>query len=168
MYNLMQTLSANPVIPIVAVLAISCVLAVPCIFYNKRVKVQQQKFLEDHRGDAFLCIFGEKIKIDGRDISEYECIECGKDYTNVCLKPGSHTVSAIFSAARKVDRFKPGRSLDVELSLEGGYQYSIGGYEYSAEQRRNYYKGNVPEHILDLQVDDKYLICYKESSIGTY
>lgn len=163
MSNLMQTLSANPAIIIVGVLVLSCLLAIPCIFHNKKVKMQHQKFMESHRGEAFLGVFGEKIMIDGKDISAYECIVNENNYVNVPLPPGKHTVRALFSAARKVDRFKPGGILEVELLLESDCQYSIGGYEYSAEQRRNYYKGNVPEHILDLPVKDKYLICYKET-----
>lgn len=167
MSNLLQTLSENPTIIIIGVLVLSCILAIPCIFHGKKVKAKQQKFIESHRGDAFLCIFGDKIMIDGKKVSEYECIEYNKDYINVTLEPGEHVISALFSAARKVDRFRPGKVLDVKLSLQGGFQYSIGGYEYSAEQRRNYYKGNVPEHILDLPVGDKYLICYKESSLNS-
>lgn len=163
MSNLMQTLSANPVIIIVGVLVLSCLLAIPCVLHNKKVKVQQQKFMESHRGEAFLGIFGEKITIDGKDISAYECIANENNYINIPLPPGKHIISALFSAARKVDRFNPGEIIEVELFLEGDSQYSIGGYEYSAEQRRNYYKGNVPDHILDLQVKDKYLICYKET-----
>lgn len=163
MNNLMQTLSANPMIAVVAVLVLSCVLAIPCILYNKKVKAQQEQLLERHKGEAFLGIFGEKILIDGKDISSFECLEQNDKYINVPLTPGKHKISAIFSAARKVDRFKPGKILEVELDLEGNHQYSIGGYEYSAEQRKNYYKGNVPEHILDLAVGDKYLICYKEN-----
>lgn len=64
-----------------------------------------------------------------------------------------------------MDRFRPGKEIEVELDLQAGYWYSVGGYEYRAQQRKNYYKGQVLEHILDLQVGNKFLICYKDDRI---
>lgn len=165
MSDLLQTLSKNPMILVVGILVLSCVLAIPCAFYGKHIKKKQKDFEEKYRGNAFLRIFGEKITIDGKNVTEYPCIEKDKEYVCVVLEPGIHTVSALFGATRSVDRFRPGKIIEVELGLEADYWYSIGGYEYSAQQRRNYYKGQVPEDILDLQVGNKFLICYKESEL---
>lgn len=165
MNNLLQMLSKNPMIIVVAVLVLSCVFAIPCILYNKHRQVQDQKFIDDHRGMAFLRISGKKITIDGRDVSQYECIDRTKDNINVALEPGVHTVSALFSAVRSVDYFDAEKILEVNLSLETECQYWIGGFNYSAGQRKNYYNGKVPEHILDLQVGKDFLICYKEGTL---
>ncbi|MDD3139639.1 MAG: hypothetical protein PHX08_11790 [Lachnospiraceae bacterium] len=160
MNNLFETLSNNPMIIVIGVLCVSLVLAIPCILYNKHLKNAENKFLEEHAGQAFLGIFGSNIKIDGKPAKEFECTDKSKEYIMVALEAGEHTISALFGPARSVDRFSAER--EVKLCLEEGGQYSIGGYEYSAQQRRNYYKGDVPLHILDLAVENKFLICYKE------
>lgn len=165
MSDLLLKLSENPMIVVVGIIVLSCILTIPCIFYGKYVKAKQQRFSDENRNNAILLIFGEKITIDGKKISEYRCMDQSKESVNVVLKPGTHVVSALFSAARSVDRFRPGKIISVELNLEEGYWYSIGGYEYSAQQRMNYYKGQVPEHILDLPVGNKFLICYKDSRL---
>lgn len=165
MSDLLQTLSKNPMILVVGILVLCCVLTIPCVFYGKHVKKKEKEFVDKYKGNALLRIFGDKIVVDGKSISEYPCTDKDKESVCVVLKPGIHVVSGLFSAARNVDRFKPGKVIDVELELQADYWYSIGGYEYSAQQRRNYYKGQVPEDILDLQVGSKFLICYKESEL---
>lgn len=162
MNNIFETLSNNPMMIVIGVFALSLLLAIPCIFYNKHIKNKERKFLEEHAGQTFITIFGTQIKIDEKPAKEFECTDKSKEYITIALEPGEHIISALFGAARSVDRFPSDKEIEVELGLEANRQYSIGGYEYSAEQRRNYYKGNVPEHILNLPVGNKFLICYKE------
>lgn len=165
MSELLLWLSKNPIILVVGILVLCCVFMIPCVIYSKHVKAKQEKFIEENRNNALLLIFGEKITIDGRKVSEYQCLDINKEFTNVVLEPGTHEISALFHAARKVDRFNPRKTINVTLELEAGYSYTLGGYEYSACQRNNYYKGQVPEDILDLQVGNKFLICYKEDTL---
>ncbi|MDO4276622.1 MAG: hypothetical protein Q4D16_23415 [Eubacteriales bacterium] len=165
MSELLLKLSENPMILVVGILVLSCVLSIPCIIYGKHAKAKQEKFAAENRQNAILLIFGEKITIDGKSLSEFQCIDKSKESVSVVLQPGIHIVSALFGAARNVDRFRPGKEIEVELDLQAGYWYSVGGYEYSAQQRKNYYKGQVPEHILDLPVGNKFLICYKDDRI---
>lgn len=165
MSELLLKLSENPMILVAGILILCCVLLIPCIIYGKHAKAKQEKFAAENRKNAILLIFGDRITIDGKSLSEYKCIDKSKESVNVVLEPGLHVISALFGAARSVDRFKPGKVIEAELELQEGYWYSIGGYEYSAQQRKNYYKGQVPEHILDLQVGNKFLICYKDDRI---
>lgn len=165
MSDLLLKLSENPMILVMGILILSCVLMIPCVFYGKYVKAKQQKFIDENQNNALLLIFGEKIIIDGKEVSEYQCMDKSKEHVNVVLEPGSHEIRALFHAARSVDRFNPGKVIEVTLKLESGCSYSIGGYEYSALQRKNYYKGQVPEDILDLPVGNKFLICYKEDNL---
>lgn len=161
MNNLLETLSKNPMIIVIGVIFLSILLTIPCILYSMHLKNKEDKFLEEHAGQAFLYISGTKIKIDGKPAKELEYIDKSNDYLKVALEPGEHIVSALFGPARTVDSFSA--EVEVKLCLEADCQYSIGGYEYSAEARRNYYKGDVPQHILNLTVGNKFLICYKES-----
>lgn len=178
MSNLLESLSKNPMVVVMGILFIACILTIPCIFYSWYLKNKEKRFMEVHEGQAFLTIYGKKIKIDERNGKFFEHVPRAKellytsnDYINVVLDPGEHVISALFGKARSLDNLQYTNE-EIKLTLEPDYQYMLGCYAYSAAQRKNYYSdgyydGDLPPYIFDQQIREKtFLICYREGPLN--
>lgn len=110
--------------------------------------------------------------------TEYESVGNSITGRAVVLPPGRYEVRAQYETTSTGitgnKNYKTKDPVTCTLDLESGFQYSLGVYFNSAEERASYYKGDVGEAVCETALDvsgfgsgykEAYVIGYKEKDM---
>lgn len=138
---------------ILCVVVLWAVLFGVFMVFGKKRNQKAKGFYVDHQDKAILHLYGTKIKIDGKDLSEFPHTTGENLQKVVALTPVSHTIEAVFQSTEnrglKTRNVKT-ENIHFEVTLEAGHSYYAGLYFYSEEERKNHSKDEVDTCILEI------------------
>ena len=167
-------MNTTTILIIAVVFGGSFLIMIPfAIFYSKKKK-KVEKYKTNNTDKALLHIYGGSVIVDGKQVSDVEHIKGNDLECLVPLSEGKHTIEAQYEITDihmgKNMNLKTPKAISSEIEFVAGYEYTIGVYFYSPEDRKAYYKGNVGEDVYSQELEisgggysKAYLICYKES-----
>ncbi len=155
----------NTFLIIAVVVVIWAVLFVIMMSFNKKRKAKSKEFIVNIRNKAVIHLYGKNLKIDGKDISQFESVT-GENLEKIAaIEGGIHSFEGIFettavSITGKNINMKT-EKLQFEVELKSGHSYSAVLYDYSPEERKEYTKeyGSTAEDIFVMP-----LSLYEESN----
>ena len=121
---------------------------------RKKRNSKATDYLESNADKALLHLYGKKLSIDGRDLALFETVSGENLEKIVALPEGSHRIAGVYQST-EVSALGQNINLESEkvefdVELEKGHSYSVAMYAYSPEERREYYKGDVPRDVLSI------------------
>ena len=142
---------------------------------RKKRNSKVEAYLTANADKALLHLYGKKFSIDGRDLALFETVSGENLEKIVALPEGSHRIAGVYQST-EVSALGQNINLESEkvefdAELEKGRSYSVAMYAYSPEERREYYKGDVPRDVLSVPLTlvkgsenvKAYIIVYQES-----
>ncbi len=159
---------------IAAVAVIWVILFIIFMNFNKKRKAGEDQFKKDHVDKALLHVYGKSVKVDGRDLDLVDHKTGQYGQLILALRPGAHTVEAVYRTTDNVGTQTKNavtKPVSITIDLEAGQNYYAAMYFYSAEQRKDYYKGQVDELVTEVPLGlesgftantHAYVIVYKE------
>ena len=141
----------NTFLIIAVVVVIWAVLFVIMMSFNKKRKAKSKEFIVNNRNKAVIHLYGKNLKIDGKDISQFESVTGENLEKIVAIEGGVHSFEGIFettavSITGKNINMKT-EKLQFEVELKSGHSYSAVLYDYSPEERKEYTKEDVENEI---------------------
>ena len=157
------------------VVGVWALLFVIMMSIQKKRKSKATDYRASNADKALLHLYGKKFSIDGRDLSLFETVSGENLEKIVALPEGSHRIAGVYESTevnalgKNINLVSEKVEFDVEL--EKGHSYSAAMYAYSPEERREYYKGDVPRDVLSVPLTlvkgsenvKAYIIVYQES-----
>lgn len=111
-------------------------------------------YLTANADKALLQLCGKKFWIDGRDLTLFETVSGENLDKIVALPEGLHRIAGIYQSPEVRARGKSinleSEKVEFDVELEKGHRYSIAMYADSPDERREYYKGDVPRDLLSI------------------
>ncbi|MDF9824968.1 hypothetical protein M2475_001413 [Breznakia sp. PF5-3] len=129
-------------------------------------KAKLKDFINDET-KAVIHIYGDKVKVDGKDPSEFDMIKGEYGQAVVKLDAGVHSIEAIHRTTEGKTNIKTPR-ITSELTLEANHEYSFGIHKYSKEYLDNNSHDSAYQYIYYCPVGEgKYegrfgIICFIE------
>ena len=92
----------------------------------------------------------------------------------MALTPGEHTIEAVYYTTDNVGTKTKNvetQPVTITIPVQAGNEYNAAMYFYSAEQRNAYYKGDVDDAVLEVELElesgftantHAYIIVYRE------
>jgi len=92
----------------------------------------------------------------------------------VALTPGEHTIESVYYTTDNVGTKTKNvetQPVTITIPVQAGNEYNAAMYFYSAEQRKAYYKGDVDDAVLEVELElesgftantHAYIIVYRE------
>lgn len=154
----------NTFLIVAVVVVVWAVLFAVMMTMNKKRQAKANEFKNENVNKAIVHLYGNNLKIDGNDISQFNT-SVGENLEKVvAVEGGKHSIEGVFEtttlgATGKNINIKT-EKLHFEVELQSGNSYVVGIYDYSPEDRERYIKeyGNMGEDILVMP-----LSLYKES-----
>lgn len=157
------------------VVGVWALLFVIMMSIQKKRQSKAADYKTSNADKALLHLYGKKFSIDGRDLARFETVRGESLQKIVALPEGSHRIAGVYESTeinalgKNVNLVSEKVEFDVEL--EKGHSYSAAMYAYSPEERREYYKGEVPRDVLSVPLTlvkgsenvKAYIIVYQES-----
>lgn len=149
---------------IAVVVVVWGVLFVVMMTMNKKRQVKANEFKNENVNKAIVHLYGNNLKIDGNDISQFNTTIGENLEKVVAIEGGKHSFEGVFETTAVGVTGKniniETEKLQFEVELKSGYSYFVGIYDYSPEDRERYIKeyGNMGEDIFVMP-----LSLYKES-----
>ena len=145
------------------VVGVWALLFVIMMSVQKKRKSKATDYLASNADKALLHLYGKKFSIDGRDLALFETVS-GENLEKIVAQ--STEVSALGQNINLESE-----KVEFDAELEKGHSYSVAMYAYSPEERREYYKGDVPRDVLSVPLTlvkgsenvKAYIIVYQES-----
>ena len=160
-------MSSTTIIIIVAVAVIWAILFAVFMKFNKKRQAGEQQFVQENANKAILHIYGKSVKVDGKDLSTIDHKTGQYGQVIVALTPGEHTIEAVYYTTDNVET----QPVTITIPVQAGNEYNAAMYFYSAEQRKAYYKGDVDDAVLEVELElesgftantHAYIIVYRE------
>ncbi|MDU4781781.1 MAG: hypothetical protein E6X90_07980 [Veillonella sp.] len=145
--------------------------------FNKKRQAGEQQFVQENANKAILHIYGKSVKVDGKDLSTIDHKTGQYGQVIVALTPGEHTIESVYYTTDNVGtKTKNVETQPVTITIptipvQAGNEYNAAMYFYSAEQRNAYYKGDVDDAVLEVELElesgftantHAYIIVYRE------
>ena len=156
-------------------LIVAIVVGVWALLFVIMMSIQKKRQSKAADYKTLLHLYGKKFSIDGRDLARFETVRGENLQKIVALPEGSHRIAGVYESTevnalgKNINLVSEKVEFDVEL--EKGHSYSAAMYAYSPEERREYYKGEVPRDVLSVPLTlvkgsenvKAYIIVYQES-----
>lgn len=167
-------MSSTTIIIIVAVAVIWAILFAVFMKFNKKRQAGEQQFVQENANKAILHIYGKSVKVDGKNLSTIDHKTGQYGQVIVALTPGEHTIESVYYTTDNVGTKTKNvetQPVTITIPVQAGNQYNAAMYFYSAEQRNAYYKGDVDDAVLEVELELKsgftanthaYIIVYRE------
>ena len=149
-------MSSTTIIIIVAVAVIWAILFAVFMKFNKKRQAGEQQFVQENANKAILHISGQYGQVI------------------VALTPGEHTIESVYYTTDNVGTKTKNvetQPVTITIPVQAGNEYNAAMYFYSAEQRNAYYKGDVDDAVLEVELElesgftantHAYIIVYRE------
>ena len=143
----------NTFLIVAVVVVVWAVLFAVMMTMNKKRQVKANEFKNENVNKAIVHLYGNNLKIDGNDISQFNVIIGENLEKVVAVEGGKHSIEGAFEtttlgATGKNISIKT-EKLQFEVELKSGHSYSAVLYDYSPEERKEYTKeyGSTAEDI---------------------
>lgn len=108
----------------------SFLLMLPFYFWNKGVKKKAANFASKNKNRAVVHLFGEKTRINGRKVKDYDHGKGESLETVVALEPGKYVISSKYKTTDSTltgnHNYETPGMVDMEVELEKGMEYTVG------------------------------------------
>ena len=167
-------MSSTTIIIIVAVVVIWAILFAVFMKFNKKRQAGEQQFVQENANKAILHIYGKSVKVDGKDLSTIDHKTGQYGQVIVAVTPGEHTIESVYYTTDNVGTKTKNvetQPVTITIPVQAGNEYNAAMYFYSAEQRNAYYKGDVDDAVLEVELElesgftantHAYIIVYRE------
>ena len=129
----------NTFLIVAVVVVVWAVLFAVMMTMNKKRQVKANEFKNENVNKAIVHLYGNNLKIDGNDISQFNVIIGENLEKVVAVEGGKHSIEGAFEtttlgATGKNISIKT-EKLQFEVELQSGNSYVVGIYDYSPEDR---------------------------------